>query len=355
MPEHEFTLSKSGVSEEDAEYRQTYIGKKLRIPRIMPSYQLEHVFPISAVRKERETEGLDPPRLLLPRDMVYSIQPPHAPGSIFSLPSIRASTSDFHTPVSPSCIVNTMPPHTPSVRPVSTSPIPQAVLPARIRAPRKFSRRVTISELIERFDVSTADKFFNIYGQTLLPFISPNGLSLKHFRDNEEYVYRANRKQHAKTLPIRYSGMSDVNYYEPLVLRYKKSSMGRGMDGGGEGLCPYCPLPMGEQDSAFYDRKDSNYLHHVTKLHGVYSNGIEMPFPYFVGKAIETKTLKTRGEVANTVNAVKCTKCKQMLKIQPLDSIITSPGNKFLAYFRHMLIHNQKKNYGKTKGYQPEA
>lgn len=215
-------------------------------------------------------------------------------------------------------------------------------------APSRFSRNVTLSEFVKTFPINTTELFTETYGKTLLPFITPNGLSLEDFEDDAEYVYKSNRLQPMNKLPARYSGIH-ANYYEPLVVRYRRSEIKNEICGDGEGLCPYCAI--NGKVPLFYDRKDSNYLHHVSKLHGVYSNGNEMSFPSNIGVCIESKTLKTKGKISTPVNAAKCIKCGKIIKIQPFNGNIS---NKFLAYFRHMLTHNQRKNYGKTKGRLPD-
>ncbi|KAG7841018.1 hypothetical protein KL942_002006 [Ogataea angusta] len=207
----------------------------------------------------------------------------------------------------------------------------------------KGSKKTKYTNIQVSFSETIPEKLNQWLNQHFYPYIQPNGITYARFRkvpENDEYIYKRNPKAEI-FLPPRYSN-SSANYYEPLVVRYRKSHQERGQ-GDGEGLCPYCQSD--DLSELFFERKDSNYLHHVTKLHGVYSNGMEMPFPRMVGEALEIKHLKTRGRTERRVHSVECEKCHETVKIQQLDC--DKEGNKFLAYFRHMLLHNEKKNVGK--------
>ncbi|KAH3671721.1 hypothetical protein OGAPHI_000426 [Ogataea philodendri] len=207
----------------------------------------------------------------------------------------------------------------------------------------KGTKKTKYSGLQTIFNETDPDKLNHWLDLHFNPYIQPNGITFNYFRkvsNEDEYIYKRNPKAEF-FLPPRYSS-SNANYYEPLVVRYKKSHQERGQ-GDGEGLCPYCKSD--DINDLFFERKDSNYLHHVTKLHGVYSNGMEMPFPSLIGEALEIKRLKTRGRTERKVHSVECEKCHETIKIQQLDC--EKEGNKFLAYFRHMLVHNEKKNAGK--------
>ncbi|KAG7894452.1 hypothetical protein KL905_002691 [Ogataea polymorpha] len=207
----------------------------------------------------------------------------------------------------------------------------------------KGGKKTKYTNLQVSFNETIPEKLNHWLNQHFYPYIQPNGITYARFRkvpENDEYIYKRNPKAEI-CLPPRYSN-SSANYYEPLVVRYRKSHQERGQ-GDGEGLCPYCQSD--DLSELFFERKDSNYLHHVTKLHGVYSNGMEMPFPRMIGEALEIKHLKTRGRTERRVHSVECEKCHETVKIQQLDC--DKEGNKFLAYFRHMLVHNEKKNVGK--------
>ncbi|KAG7767820.1 hypothetical protein KL931_003633 [Ogataea haglerorum] len=207
----------------------------------------------------------------------------------------------------------------------------------------KGSKKTKYTNLQISFYETIPEKLNQWLNQHFYPYIQPNGITYARFHkmpENDEYIYKRNPKAEI-FLPPRYSN-SSANYYEPLVVRYRKSHQERGQ-GDGEGLCPYCQSD--DLSELFFERKDSNYLHHVTKLHGVYSNGMEMPFPRMIGEALEIKHLKTRGRTERRVHSVECEKCHETVKIQQLDC--DKEGNKFLAYFRHMLVHNEKKNVGK--------
>ncbi|VEU23705.1 DEKNAAC104828 [Brettanomyces naardenensis] len=350
MSEYEYTLPSAAFTEGDFQYQ---LESDPQIARSVPN--LEDLDRLSSQDnsklKQKNFDQNLPSSLLLPEDLVSSIEAGYEKTlhSRWSEQMAGHSLEEFDSCLeiltkesSVSDTVNSGLTEVPVEITAHITPF------SCIQAPAKFCRKVTLSELVEIFDIDSTEKFSNLYGSTLLPFITPNGLSIQDFQDDHEYVYKTNKRQPLHSLPARYSN-EPANYYEPLVVRYRRSEMKEGIDGDGEGLCPYCPA-NGDYN-LFYDRKDSNYLHHVSKLHGVYSSGNEMPFPEVIGTANEVKILKTKGRVSSRVNAVKCFKCEQIVKIQPFDGV---SSNKFLAYFRHMLTHNQRKNYGKTKGRSPD-
>lgn len=118
-----------------------------------------------------------------------------------------------------------------------------------------------------------------------------------------------------------------------------------------EALCPYCfidrehvvkrmksavrPNTVAAIDDYFYGRNNSEYLHHVTKHHGVYSDGTEHDLPKLV---IADK----KGRYFTY-----CELCNEIIKIKKIanndDNFVSS--HKFLSYLRHCLKHsNHSKN-----------
>lgn len=157
-------------------------------------------------------------------------------------------------------------------------------------------------------------------------------------------------------LPFRYCDQI-ANYYEPFIIREKRKDgrrltkeekrvrsdrrrKGKSKDDSFfqiEALCPYCPIKfdnVNKFDDYFYGRNDSDYLHHVTKHHGVYSDGSEHALPDLV-------VLDDRGRFY-----AHCEECEELVKIKdPTGEEIV--GNRFLGYLRHCLKHrNRCKNGG---------
>lgn len=152
-------------------------------------------------------------------------------------------------------------------------------------------------------------------------------------------------------LPLRYCGQI-ANYYEPFIIREKRKdgrkltkeekrarserrSRGKSKDDSLfhiEALCPYCPIKfdnVNKFDDYFYGRNDSDYLHHVTKHHGVYSDGSEQALPDVV-------VLDDRGRYY-----AHCEECELLIKIKnPTGEEIV--GNRFLGYLRHCLKHRNR-------------
>lgn len=152
-------------------------------------------------------------------------------------------------------------------------------------------------------------------------------------------------------LPFRYCNQV-ANYYEPFIIREKRKdgriltkeekrarsdrrSRGKSKDDSLfhiEALCPYCPIKfdnVNKFDDYFYGRNDSDYLHHVTKHHGVYSDGSEHALPDLV-------LLDGRGRFY-----AHCEECEELVKIKdPTGEEIV--GNRFLGYLRHCLKHRNR-------------
>lgn len=199
-----------------------------------------------------------------------------------------------------------------------------------------------------------------IVRQYLLPFCSFNYLGLEFFKRQKqlgtidtteefELNYRSTIPECRDDDPGRFHEVlpRNMNFYEPKVFWCHQNSSNRRR--GRNGLCPYCRINQSghrlDLDRLFFNMNTSAYLHHVTKQHGIYSNGTEMPLPSAIGNVLEIKEMKS-GRKCGLVDAVTCPICHEMVKIQRLNDPTLIGQNHFLAYFRHMLTHNKKKKNG---------
>lgn len=114
--------------------------------------------------------------------------------------------------------------------------------------------------------------------------IIPNNVTIDNFinvHNHCNWKYVKNPKRNG-AIPHRWKNLSG-DFYQPFVLRYKKSVI-TGEILKAEALCPYCPCTNGKYNSNFYNVRNTDYLHHVTKTHMVYSNGTELNMPH-IGKS----------------------------------------------------------------------
>lgn len=131
----------------------------------------------------------------------------------------------------------------------------------------------------------------------------------QYLKDNR-FIYLQSRK----------SGLSK---YEPFIVRSLIINKGR----NSEGLCPYCPEPT------FYRMNDSSYLHHITLLHGIFSNGMVMPTPR--GGEMHAKT-KKRGTLVHQYGLICPYKnCRdKFIRLKNLCSSARD-DNSFRIFWRH--------------------
>lgn len=160
------------------------------------------------------------------------------------------------------------------------------------------------------------------------------------------------------SLPFRYLNMP-ANFYEPAIIRERRVdggkddeshrneralryTKGKGKDDKSyiiEAMCPYCSLinveDVNPTDKYFFSRNNSEYLHHVSKHHGVFSDGTEHPLPTVV------KNFKT-GKLS-----AYCNECDMLIKIKDFNTRTGKPFDEFLSYFRHVIDHpGHSKNDG---------
>lgn len=222
----------------------------------------------------------------------------------------------------------------------------------------KRSKACLVDDYIHQYHPGD-DTFKSVIQDELVPYCRLNYLGIDYFlqhpdisgvNDVDGYSYEINHRSNVPKRPeddIGRFNNSPVNFYEPRVLRVHKAKDLKRQ--GREGLCPFCELPSDPTTDdislLFYNLNSSAYLHHVTKQHGVYSNGSEMPVPAIIGTHKEVRPMKTSTRVS-LVDVVTCPVCYEKVKIQPSDG---DGHNRFLGYFRHMLKHNMKKNNGKSR------
>ena len=225
---------------------------------------------------------------------------------------------------------------------------------------KRRSRAVLGHEYLTEHLPNDDGVFETIVRQYLLPFCSFNYLNMAYFEVQQqlgridvseifEINHRSSIPECREDDPGRFNVIMprNMNFYEPKVFWCQPDSEDKRR--GRNGLCPYCkPNPDDRRldlSQMFFNMNTSAYLHHVTKQHGVYSNGTEMPLPAAIGSVLETKDMKS-GRKCLLVDAVTCPVCHQMIKIQKLSDPSLVGRNRFLAYFRHMLTHNMKKKNG---------
>lgn len=123
--------------------------------------------------------------------------------------------------------------------------------------------------------------------------ISSNDITIKDFfnEDIKHYVYPSdafdgwnymeNINQPLPKIPMRWRGQLGVNFFEPLVFRYKINSNNKRCNK--QGLCPYCPLTTEDVKTKynfkFYKMKNNSYKDHLLAYHGIQCDGSELPPP----------------------------------------------------------------------------
>ncbi|ODV84832.1 hypothetical protein CANARDRAFT_235452 [[Candida] arabinofermentans NRRL YB-2248] len=203
------------------------------------------------------------------------------------------------------------------------------------------------------FNLTKSNELTNWYQAQIDSLLTPNNFTVDDFTidDDDEYEYFEEKNT---LIPVRSTTGNDdlnANYYEPLVSRrlkirpistIEKSTGNRRIklldwyefieafeaygklekkpklfhDHNGvyklgpiEALCPYCPTHR------FYTRKNSSYLHHVTTVHGTYSNGEAIPLP-ILGEAYEVQwSKKTNTKTYKVVNVAECQDCHNVVKV----------------------------------------
>ena len=227
--------------------------------------------------------------------------------------------------------------------------------------------------------ISIQGKVFNIlpfkewqleYFQYQLPNNIQNvNILLNKFNDSDwkyycNYIDQPHYEINNKSLPLRYCKQIG-NFYEPFIIRErrkdgyeytreeilnrkKRYKIGKNKDDCNyivEAMCPYCPIINNLDNSIndyFYGRNDSEYLHHITKHHGVYSDGTEHPLPKLI-------------VYDNNFKYFAYCECGELTKIKKLgdnnNNNTGTNGNKFLSYLRHCLTHltNSKNGKGSSR------
>ncbi|AOA63001.1 GQ67_00634T0 [Komagataella phaffii] len=171
----------------------------------------------------------------------------------------------------------------------------------------------------------------------------PNNISLHHLKKESKFHYATQNQGYLTT-------------YSPRVYRTPKNNKN-----GTQGMCPYCVFDCSdveEQNLLFFGMKDSSYVHHLGKNHGIYADGSVMPDPMFIipnyafteakrGKkkksqgSSETKTVIANGAICPNPSCVEGT--RHIIPIKVGDQMQGSrSSNKFLAYLRHHYEQHKK-------------
>jgi hypothetical protein len=131
-----------------------------------------------------------------------------------------------------------------------------------------------------------------------------------------------------------------LNFYTASVTRYQVDRSGK--KGNRQALCPYCPYSEGMNLSTiFYGTTDSAYMHHITKDHGVYSSGYEMPIPVVCENILNNDH---NGKHSQGYG-IFCTQCRRVVSnISEADAKKATQNNILIPYYRHCFEeHNIKK------------
>lgn len=221
---------------------------------------------------------------------------------------------------------------------------------------------------ISKFEVIEENKWKLEYFIHNLSNNCNNISKFKEFFDIKEYsnewVYYENKFDQPMfqigngKLPLRFCNQLG-NFYEPFILRERRKDkylMKNGecfkrfkrhlqienftsFDDNSyevEAMCPYCPINTEELsmnvtnlNNYFFGRNNSEYLHHITKHHGIYSNGNEQKLPLFVIKDHNKKY------------KAYCQDCKRLIRIKSLENnALSCSSNKFLTFLRHSVSHD---------------
>lgn len=174
----------------------------------------------------------------------------------------------------------------------------------------------------------------------VVPILLSNNLNLNYFNSFQGidgWFYEKNlKRKNFNKIPIRWCNQK-FNFYEPYVKRFKIDLFGNKILR--QSLCPYCPINEinCEFNNLFHSTFNSQYLHHLTKFHGIYSSGIEILPPILGNLKLNNKSNKNK----NNAIAV-CLECGERCKIFNIGNI---SENCLINYFRHAILnHNKKKN-----------
>lgn len=163
---------------------------------------------------------------------------------------------------------------------------------------------------------------------TYMAFSLPNGYAMvdfEHIQNINGWSYYKNSSQPLDKLPMRFQGFR-ANFYEPIIKRIKRKENGSAIR---EALCPYCPVDFTNLTRCFFDTDGCSYQHHVSRNHGVWNRGYEMPPPL----VYEAGFKRHRGICP------LCTKDIGIVKLSNPDSIFDGSTlyNSFITYHKHVI------------------
>ena len=169
----------------------------------------------------------------------------------------------------------------------------------------------------------------SIIKRNVVASLLPNYVDIsdfENFQDEDGWKYKVNkRRAFDDYISLRWCNQKQ-NFYQPLVIRYKKNGTKKPIT---QNLCPYCPYTKGmDLNTIFHSVDDSSYMHHVCKDHGVYTTGNEMPIPVF-------------GKTAKGLVAV-CGICGNTCNLS-VDVHADNLNNCLISYFRHCFDKHKNK------------
>ncbi|CDK24755.1 unnamed protein product [Kuraishia capsulata CBS 1993] len=201
---------------------------------------------------------------------------------------------------------------------------------------------------------------FDSTGKKPYPYVKmsdlriPNNVTIVDFENSDESFWKYERGE---------MGYLAATAYSPRVFRCLRKAYDEKLAAGGtkslqvrirrQGLCPYCQPSEADWDDdlngLFHDMNNSDYLHHITKQHGIFTTGDLMKSPADFGWGKEVKFNRRCEAKISFTDCVVCpyANCGQCIKVQPYRP--SEPNaNRLLGYMRHCLeYHNLKKNKGK--------
>ena len=205
----------------------------------------------------------------------------------------------------------------------------------------KYIEFVRYSQLmLERLGLKEAD--LQLFSKRIVFSLLPNYVEIGAFMKEQNvngWIYELNGKATSPKFALRWCSQK-LNFYTASVTRYQVDRSGK--KGNRQALCPYCPYSEGMNLSTiFYGTTDSAYMHHITKDHGVYSSGYEMPIPVVCENILNNDHNGKHGQRYG----IFCTQCRKVVSnISEADAKKITQNNFLISYYRHCFEeHNIKK------------
>lgn len=128
--------------------------------------------------------------------------------------------------------------------------------------------------------------------------------------------------------------------FEPEFYKIALDEQGQPETDSESGLCPCCPNPL------FFNMKNGSYFHHLSTVHGIYSDHYLTPEPFIVGKfrvkmSGADKKKKGRATVNSGSDGVICPMCHSIVEIDT-----TAPKERVMVkYLRHFESEHRVKAF----------